>query len=95
MFEPSLTIGHFNLSGTHQNVTLEEGTYDITCHVTGGWPDVTNTSVTCGGVAVASRRVRLGLDMHGANCTCRGRHASGCYDLETWVLLAIVEEGTS
>jgi len=71
-------------------LSLVEGdTYDVTCHVTGGFPQTTETLIECAGVPVHNNTFVFSRDMSHHYCRCYGNHVSGCYKRQTKVKLDV------
>lgn len=88
---PVLSINGKEFSGDANTMTVVEGeVYHLTCRVDGGFPDTTNTSVTCAGVTLTNDTFVFSRAMSHDQCTCSGEHVSGCYSLETSVRLEVL-----
>ena len=83
-----------NMYQLHEHVpthsTVAEGeNVPISCFVEGGVPNTSNVTVVCAGRLVENNVFVFTRDMNFAHCVCKAAHLSGCYLLQTDVLVNV------
>ena len=90
---PVLSINGNIFSGANNKFTVVEGrSYNLTCHVNGGFPASTNVSIKCASLPVFHNSFVFTRNMMSDKCTCIGDHISGCYDKTTSFTLQVLCE---
>ena len=65
---------------------------NLTCHVSGGVPATTHTTIVCDGLPLSNSSFVFTRHMDGKLCICSGSHVSGCYNKTTAVKLDVACE---